>query len=138
MSRKHFQRFRRELEPQDKPREIIQCHLLPVELLLHQEFPVEPEHHGIGTKCMTSRANSIQVLQITRDGFHKSPFIIDNHISLLLLQSQNLYYTHPSSLSYPVKWSSFYQYTLSTKSCLSRWLVNDVSLEHICGASFTF
>jgi len=43
MSREHLERPERQFEPEHKTREIIQCHLLPIELLLSKVLPIEFE-----------------------------------------------------------------------------------------------
>src|SRR5260221_13028594 len=47
MGRENLERTRRQFEPQNKSGEIIESHVLPVEVLLRQEFPIQPERSRI-------------------------------------------------------------------------------------------
>src|SRR6266849_2011710 len=54
MGRKHLERPRGQFEPEHKMREIIECYLLPVEMLLGEVFPIVFERVRIRAKGLTS------------------------------------------------------------------------------------
>src|SRR2546430_8226030 len=54
MGRKHLERPGGQFEPENKTREVIQGHLLPIEMLLRDVLPIQPEVVSIGTQGMAS------------------------------------------------------------------------------------
>src|SRR5947209_2057376 len=82
------------LEPEDKTRESIQSHLLPVEALLGKVLPIVLERVSIRAECLTSRANTIKVLQVAYNRLDKHACIINDDIAFLVILCLNLHHTH--------------------------------------------